>query len=83
MQLAQTGWYTFQVAKESHKAQVAHAVGELYKVKVVDVRSITVAGKTKKTGKKRIVKKMSSWKKALVRLTKDQKISVFSVSEKK
>jgi len=83
LQLAQKGWYTFQVAKQSRKENVSRAVGELYKVKVLGVRSITVPGKEKKTGRKRTVKKTDSWKKALVRLAKDQTISVFSVGEKK
>ncbi|HCS78454.1 TPA: 50S ribosomal protein L23 [Patescibacteria group bacterium] len=83
LQLAQKGWYTFQVAKQSHKVHVARAVNELYKVKVLDVRSITVPGKEMKTGRKRTVRKTSAWKKALVKLAKEQTIAVFSTGEKK
>lgn len=81
MLLASTGWYTFAVTLQSRKEDIVKSIHELYAVTVRQVRTMRVAGKTRKAGKKAKLVTRVDWKKALVRLKKGEKISVFDVSE--
>lgn len=81
MSLANSGWYTFEVAIESNRAQITKVIENAFKVHVVEIRTITVKGKSKKTGKKRIEVAASSWKKALVKLAKNEKIELFNITQ--
>ena len=73
--------FTFAVAKNSNKTEVANAVSEQFKVKPVSVQTVTVPGKTKRAGRTRKQVKSQSWKKAIVTLEKGQKIDLFDVTE--
>lgn len=75
--LANRGWYTFAVEKTAVKGHIASAIAKQYKVKVEDVRTVTVRGKTRRVGKSMRTISHSDWKKALVRLTKGQTIDTF------
>ena len=44
------GKYTFKVAKNATKVQIANAVEALFNVKVTNVNTITVKGKEKRVG---------------------------------
>lgn len=81
MFLASTGWYTFAVALNARKEDIIKAINALYSVSVRQVRTMRVAGKTRKVGKRAKPVTHIDWKKALVRLEKGQKISVFEASE--
>ena len=81
MFLASTGWYTFAVALKSRKEDIVKAINALYSVSVIAVRTMRVAGKTRKAGKRAKPVTRVDWKKTLVRLKKGQKIGVFEVSE--
>lgn len=63
--------YTFKVAKDANKYQIADAVKELFKVDVAKVNTINVRGKAKRMG--RYEGYTASWKKAIVTLTADSK----------
>ena len=63
--------YTFKVAKNANKYQIADAVEELFKVKVEKVNTINVRGQARRMG--RYEGTTSSWKKAIVTLKKDSK----------
>ena len=63
--------YTFKVAKDANKIQVAEAVEKLFKVDVAKVNTISVRGKEKRMG--RYSGYTASWKKAIVTLKKDSK----------
>ncbi len=63
--------YTFKVAKDANKIEIAQAVAELFKVKVAKVNTINVRGKEKRMG--RYSGYTASWKKAIVTLTADSK----------
>ena len=63
--------YTFKVAKDADKIEIAQAVAELFKVKVAKVNTISVRGKEKRMG--RYSGYTASWKKAIVTLTADSK----------
>lgn len=59
--------YVFMVDKTANKIEIRNAVEKVYKVKVKDVQTMTVKGKTKRLrwGQEG---KTASWKKAIVRL---------------
>ena len=63
--------YTFKVAKDASKYEIADAVEELFKVDVAKVNTINVRGKARRMG--RYEGYTASWKKAVVTLTADSK----------
>lgn len=63
--------YTFKVAKDSNKIEIAAACEELFKVKVAKVNTVNVRGKMKRMG--RYSGYTASWKKAVVTLKADSK----------
>ena len=64
--------YTFKVAKDANKIEIAAAVEELFKgVKVAKVNTISVRGTMKRMG--RYSGYTASWKKAIVTLKADSK----------
>ena len=63
--------YTFQVAKDAHKIEIAKAVAELFGVKVAKVNTINVNGKYRRQDIKGGY--TPDWKKAIVTLTEDSK----------
>ncbi|MAZ86566.1 MAG: 50S ribosomal protein L23 [Cellvibrionaceae bacterium] len=68
----------FKVLRDAAKQEVKAAVEKLFDVKVEDVRTLLVKGKTKRT--RHGMGKRSDWKKAYVRLAEGQEID-FSVAE--
>jgi large subunit ribosomal protein L23 len=69
------GAYTFVVAKEANKIEIAKAVETLFSVKVKDVRTMNYAGKQKRQG--RFVGRRNHWKKAIVTLVQGDSIELF------
>ncbi len=67
--------YGFTVGLFANKNQIKMAVEKLYDVKVLNVKTSIIPGKTKRAG--RGVKKSSSIKKAFVQLKEGQKIEFF------
>jgi len=65
------------VDKAANKIEIKQAVENLFKVKVSGVRTVTVAGKVKRSGK--TFGKRSNWKKAYVTLQEGQSIDFFEV----
>lgn len=63
--------YTFKVANDSNKIEIAHAVEELFGVKVAKVNTMNCKGRAKRVGVNAGYK--SDWKKAIVTLTEDSK----------
>ena len=63
--------YTFEVAKDANKIQIAKAVEEIFGVKVMKVNTIKLPGKWKRMGVH--VGKRPDIKKAVVTLTPDSK----------
>ena len=63
--------YTFEVAKDANKIEIAKAVEELFDVKVAKVNTINVDGKLRRYG--RYEGFTASRKKAIVTLTEDSK----------
>jgi large subunit ribosomal protein L23 len=65
----------FEVDPKANSIQVKSAVEELFKVRVLDVRLFNVRGKIKRMG--RYEGKRRDWRKAYVRLHKDDKAPDF------
>ena len=63
--------YTFKVAKDANKIEIAKAVAELFKVDVAKVNTINVRGKARRMG--RYEGYTASFKKAIVTLKADSK----------
>jgi large subunit ribosomal protein L23 len=67
--------YIFEVQRNANKIEIKKAVEKLFKVKVASVRVITMEGKKKRLGK--FSGKRSDWKKAVVKLSPKDKITIF------
>lgn len=67
--------YTFKVAPDANKVEIAAAVEELFKVEVAKVNTMNVRGRAKRVG--RYSGKTANWKKAIVTLTKKSKTIEF------
>lgn len=67
--------YTFKVAKDANKIEIADAVEKRFKVKVEKVNIINVRGQEKRMG--RYSGYTSSWKKAVVTLKENSKTIEF------
>lgn len=74
-QLDRLGAYTFVVAKDANKIEIAQAVEKQFNVKVRDVRTMRYAGKAKRMGKH--AGRKPSWKKAVVTLAAGDSIELF------
>lgn len=73
--LQSRGKYAFEVDKDSNKEQVKEAVEKAFKVSVTAVNMMTVRGREKRVGRKKVAP--SSWKKAVVTLKSGDKIQIF------
>ena len=67
--------YTFQVAMGANKTEIRQAIEAIFNVKVVNVNTIRVLGKTKRMGKSE--RKRSDYKKAIVKLAEGNTIPLF------
>jgi large subunit ribosomal protein L23 len=67
--------YIFEVQRDANKIEIKKAVEKLFKVKVVSVHVSNMLGKKKRLG--RFEGKKSDWKKAIVKLSPKDKITIF------
>jgi len=68
--------YIFEVDRRAGKSEIKQAVEELFKVEVVEVRTMNVSGKLKRLG--RFAGKRPNWKKAIVTLAEGSTIDLLS-----
>ncbi len=68
----EVGKYFFHVASTANKIEVKRSVEDMFKVKVLNVNIVNIAGKRKRVG--RIFGKRNDIKKAIVTLKKGEKI---------
>ena len=68
--------YAFEVGETANKHEIKSAVEQVFGVKVTDVRTARVRGKTRRRG--RYLGKRSNWKKAYVRLAEGDSLSFFA-----
>lgn len=67
--------YVFEVATDANKIEIAKAVEQLFKVKVLSVRVMNMEGKKRRLG--RFSGKRPDWRKAIVKISPKDKISFF------
>ena len=73
----QSGRYTFRVARDATKPEIARALEDHYRdqgIKVSSVHTITMHGKVRRTGRRGVTGRSPSWKKAIVTLAPGQKL---------
>ncbi len=67
----------FKVATDANKAEIKAAVEKLFDVKVANVRTVNMKGKTKRMGMRQ--GRRSDWKKAYVSLEQGHEIDLASI----
>lgn len=72
---AEIGKYTFRVHEDAHKTQIRQAIEQLFEVKVVNVRTVSVKSKPKRRGL--YAGRTRTWKKAIVQLQPGDSIPIF------
>ena len=73
--LAEGNWVAFQVHSKANKIQIKNAVEKIFGVTVTRVNTLVVPGKYRRFG--RTIGHTKSWKKAMLRLKKGDKIELF------
>jgi large subunit ribosomal protein L23 len=73
--LAEAGKYTFRVHDHAHKTQIRQAIEQLFDVKVLEVRTVSVKSKPKRRGQ--TAGRTRHWKKAIVQLREGDTIPIF------
>ena len=71
--------FVFKVAVDATKLEIKKAVESLFSVKVDEVRTVNVQGKTKRTA--RGLGKRNDWKKAVISLQPGQELDFTSSAE--
>jgi large subunit ribosomal protein L23 len=74
-QLREEGKYVFKVDPKATKIQIKEAVSKLFNVHPISCNVMVVGGKPKRLRYRKGY--TSSWKKAIIRLPKDEKITIF------
>ena len=74
--MMEQGCYTFEVAKDANKIEIAQAIEAIFKVKVTKVNTLNVKAKPKRMRYR--VGKTRTWKKAMVTLAEGDKIEIFA-----
>ncbi len=67
----------FRVSSDAKKSEIKEAVEQLFDVKVANVRTVNMKGKSKRMGVRR--GKRSDWKKAYVSLEQGHEIDLASI----
>ena len=67
--LLPSGKYTFKVAKDANKVEIAKAVEQLFSVEVTKVNTMNGRGRTRRVG--RFEGKKADWKKAIVTINQE------------
>ena len=67
--------YVFEVQRAANKIEIKKAIEKLFKVKVVSVQVALMQGKERRVG--RFSGKKPDWKKAVVKLSPKDKITIF------
>jgi large subunit ribosomal protein L23 len=73
--LREQGKYVFKVAQSANKIQIKEAVRRIFNVHPISCTVMVVGGKPKRLRNR--AGYTATWKKAIVRLPKDEKITIF------
>lgn len=77
MKLADKQLYTFEVDKDANKKQIAKIVADKFNVKVLSVKIVNIKGRVKSQRTVRKLYQTTGLKKAIVQISKNQKIAIF------
>jgi large subunit ribosomal protein L23 len=77
--LLSANMYTFRVHDRAHKTQIRQAVEEIFGVRVLEVRTMSVKSKPKRRGV--TAGRSRKWKKAVVQLHPEDHIELFEGQE--
>ena len=77
--LADAGKYTFRVHDRAHKTQIRQAIEQIWGVRVLGVRTMSVKSKPKRRGT--TFGRTREWKKAVVELHPEDTIELFEGQE--
>jgi large subunit ribosomal protein L23 len=66
---------TLEVSPNSNRIEIKRTIEDIFKVKVSDIRTMHVLGKSKRRG--RVIGKRRNWKKAVVSLMPGERIEFF------
>jgi large subunit ribosomal protein L23 len=75
LQKEQHNQISLRVDTRANKVEIRRAVEALFKIKVLDVKTMNVEGKTRRVG--RNIGKRPDWKKAIVKLAPGKTIEFF------
>jgi large subunit ribosomal protein L23 len=67
--------YSFEVDRNANKAQIKHAIEEIFNVTVTKVHTMNMRGKMRRRGMQ--IGYTADWKKAIVTLTEGDRIELF------
>ena len=67
--------YSFEVDRNANKAQIKHAIEEIFNVTVMKVHTMNMRGKMRRRGMQ--YGYTADWKKAIVTLTEGDRIELF------
>lgn len=76
MDMSHAGKYSFRVADDANKIEIAQAVEKIFKVQVLKVNTMRVRGKKRRVGRMP-EGRTSDWKKAIVTLKPGFTITMF------
>lgn len=79
MNLTKGRWYTFAASKDKNKNGLKEMIEKEFKVDVLDIKTMVVKGKKRRSGKERKMRQLSDWKKVMVKIKEGQKIEAFDV----
>ncbi len=75
IQKEESNQLSFEVDRRANRVEIKRAVEKIFKVRVANIRTMHVKGKTKRRG--RILGKRRDWKKAIVTLMPGERIEFF------
>ncbi len=75
LQKGESNKVSFKVHRQANKVEIRQAVETLFKIKVLDVRTMNMRGKSRRMGKH--VGRKPHWKKAIVQLAPGENIEFF------
>lgn len=79
LSLAKGGWYTFIAPVSENKYNLRKLINKIFKVEVLEIKTMIVKGKSRRSAKTRKVTRLPDWKKVLVKIKEGQKIDSFEV----
>lgn len=71
--------FTFYVDPRADKRAIKQAIEEGFQVKVLDLKTISLPASEKRTGRRRLVRRLPGRKKAIAVLPAGQKIELFDL----